>query len=78
MAKDKLTEEMITEIMKNFKDVIITGMVECPECFPYTIATINFTYYLKTKNIDIKFNQIFDGDIYQEIFRECEKYLYEQ
>ena len=30
MGKDKLTEEMITEIMKNFKDVIITGMVECP------------------------------------------------
>ena len=78
MSKDKITKEVITEIMENFKDVIITGITECPESFPYTIATINFVYELKTKKIDIKFNEVFDGDIYQEIFKECEKYLYEE
>ena len=70
--KEKITNDVITKVADNFKDVIMTGIEECPESFTYTIAVINFIYELKTKRISMDFYKTFDSDIYDEIFKECE------
>lgn len=61
-------------IVADFSDVLLVGLEEEEELFPYSIACINFIYELKEKGINATLNN-FNEIIRSELYEECKRYL---
>lgn len=66
---------IITNICDGYVDSIMTGIEECEEDFPYTIACCKFLSKLKEHNILISFNGAFEDRIVDMVYREMSNYL---
>ena len=50
--KDDITRNVFANICEDFKEVLIVGIEENKEQFPYSIACINFIFNLKEQGIN--------------------------
>lgn len=72
--KDDITRNVFANICEDFKEVLIVGIEESKEQFPYSIACIDFIYNLKEQGINTTLNS-FSKNIRCELYEECKRYL---
>ncbi len=72
--KDEIMKIFAKDIMSDFKDVLVVGLEEESERFPYSIACINFIYELKEKGINVNMNY-FSECVRENIYNEVKSYL---
>lgn len=72
--KSDIMKMFAKNIVADFGDVILVGLEEEPELFPYSMACINFIYELKEKGINVTLNS-FSEIVRDELYRECSRYL---
>lgn len=72
--KEEITRLFVADICGDFKDVILVGLEEQKEKFPYSIACINFLYELKEQGINANL-RYFSEIIRSELYEEFKRYL---
>lgn len=72
--RDDITKMLIANLCNDFGDVLLVGIEESKEQFPYSIACINFIYELKEQGINANLNY-FSEIIRTELYEECKRYL---
>lgn len=70
----ELVKPLLADIFKDFEAIIIEGILEEQERFPYTIAYINFSKELKDSNILVDMNA-FSEEIQNKIYQELSEFL---
>lgn len=72
--KSDIMKMFAKNVVADFGDVILVGLEEEPELFPYSMACINFIYELKEKGINATLN-CFSEVVRSELYEECKRYL---
>lgn len=72
--KSDIKKIFAKNIVADFSDVILVGLEEEEEQFPYSMACINFICELKEKGINATLNS-FSEIIRSELYEECKRYL---
>lgn len=72
--KEDIAKMVVANLCNDFEDVLLVGIEECKERFPYSIACINFIYELKEQGINANLNY-FSEIIRTELYEECKRYL---
>lgn len=73
--REKELEKIVSMICNGYVDTILVGVEEQKNKFPYLVACTNFMYEMKSKNIQMDFNNIFTDTISDKLFRETSNYL---
>jgi len=66
--------KVITDIVKDFSDMLTDGIMENSDIFPYTNACIKFISDLNDRGIELDFDS-FDQDIINKVYHELCAYL---
>lgn len=72
--KSDIMKMFAKNIVADFGDVILVGLEEEQEKFPYSMACINFIYELREKGINATLN-CFSEVVRSELYEECKRYL---
>ncbi|MGN1342816.1 MAG: hypothetical protein ACI4VL_06490 [Bacilli bacterium] len=72
--KEDVAKNIFTNICSDFKDVLLVGIEENKEQFPFSIACIDFIYSLKEQGINASLSY-FSENIRCELYEECKRYL---
>ncbi len=72
--REDISKMIISDIFMDFKDILLVGLEENKEQFPYCVACIDFIYELREQGIITTLNS-FSEVIRNEIYKECKKYL---
>lgn len=70
----EIVSKIITDIVKDFSDILTESVMENQDLFPYTNACINFIYDLQSHGIHIDFDS-FDQEIVDRVYRELCEFL---
>ncbi len=67
--------KIVEMVCEDYIDTILVGMEEYEKDFPFTIACANFLKELRSKNIKVRFEEIFIDMVRDNIYRETSNYL---
>lgn len=67
--------KIVEMVCEDYIDTILVGMEEYEKDFPFTIACANFLKELRSKNIKVRFEEIFIEMVRDNIYRETSNYL---
>lgn len=72
--KEDIAKMVVANLCNDFEDVLLVGIEECKEQFPYFIACINYIYELREQGINANLN-CFSELVRCELYEECKRYL---
>ena len=73
--KEKIMRLLIGSVCDDYIDTLLVGIEEYSSELPYTIACVNFICELKSKNINVDFNDIFIDIVRDKVYSETCNYL---
>lgn len=73
--REKVLKEFIEMICKDYINVLLVGVEEYENGFPYMIAFVNFMCELRNKNIYVEINDIFTDKFMDKVYIEATRYI---
>lgn len=71
---EEIVKKFAINISNDFQDIIIVGLNEDKESFPYSITCINFLSELKEKGLNA-YMDYFSDSFREKIYEEIKRYL---
>lgn len=73
-VKEDIAKMVVANLCNDFEDVLLVGIEENKERFPYFIACINYICELREQGINANLNY-FSELVRCELYEECKRYL---
>ncbi len=72
--KEDIAKMVIANLGRDFEDVLLVGVEENKEFFPYLVACINYICELREQGINANLNS-FSELVRCQLYEECKRYL---
>ena len=72
--REEITKQYVANMCSDFNDVVLVGLNESKEEFPYSNACINFITELKEQGLNATL-RFFSEDLRGILYNEIKKYL---